>query len=131
VPGVILPHQAAGSAAGWGLFDFRTVAATTDPAAGGTAVVTLPQLAFDELWLIDHAVVSCTSVAGTDVRWYSDSPTPANLLDGSSSGNFDVADWPAGLQLQPGTSLVAVWSGCDDGAVGTLTVQARIMRRAG
>lgn len=127
--GIILPTATGGTATGWALVDFQIVQRTTDPAAGGTATLTLPQLAFDELWLVDHAVVSCTSQTSTTVRWYADTVDPARLLDGSDTGNFDVADWPAGLQLAPGSCLVSVWSGADDGAVGVLTLQARVLRR--
>jgi hypothetical protein len=61
----------------------------------------LPQLDPDELWLVDHAVIACTSTTPTAVRLYADSIDPLYLLDGSSAGGFDVADWPNGLQLRP------------------------------
>lgn len=126
---VIVPVPVGGSAAGWSLVDYRTVRGNTSPAAGGTAQLTLEQLAGNELWLIDHAVVSCTSSTATSVRWYESSVDPLSLLDGTSSGDFDVADWPVGLLIQPSQSLVVVWSGASDGAIGTLRAQVRILRR--
>ena len=125
---VTLPRQIGGSAIGWALVDYASVSADA-PASGGTAVAQFAQLDPDELWLIDHAVVACDSSTPTSVRWYSGQATADHLLDGSDSGNFDVGDWPAGLQLVPGSSLLVVWSGASAGAVGTITVQARVLRR--
>lgn len=126
---VVVPVPVGGTAAGWSLVDFRSYRASTPAAAGGLASLQLPQLDPTELWIIDHAVVSCTSSTPTSVRWYADTATPAQLLDGSNAGNFDVADWPAGLQLAPGTGLLVVWSGASNGAIGSLALQARVLRR--
>jgi hypothetical protein len=126
---VIMPVQVGGSAAGWSLVDYINMNAKTPAAVGGRATLQLRQLDSNELWLIDHAVVSCTSTTATAVRWYTDGADPMRLLDGSASGNFDVADWPAGLQVQSSSSLLVQWSGANAGAVGTLTLQARRLRR--
>jgi hypothetical protein len=126
--GVFLP-SAAPPAAGWTLVDILDAAARTDPAAGGVAVAAFAQLAGSDLWLIDHAVVSCTSGEGTQVRWYNTIISPSYLLDGSDSGNFDVADWPAGLRVGPSEQLLARWDGADDGAVGIVHIQYRLYRR--
>ncbi len=125
--GVTLPYQLP-VAGGWSLVDFRELQATSDHAADGVAIATLPAVPPDELWIVDHAVVACSSTTDTEARWYNDAPDPRNLLDGTSRGNFDVADWPAGLRLQPSRTLVCVWAGASVGAVGTLTVQLRVMR---
>lgn len=124
-----LPVEAP-AAAGWGLADFLNLHVQTNPATEGRATLDAGQLDPDELWLIDHMVASCTSASRTTLRLYWSAPDPLRILDGTASGNFNVADWPAGLQLHPSTSLVAVWEGADDGAVGTLALQGRIMRRA-
>jgi hypothetical protein len=120
-----------GSAAGWQLSDYRELTIVSQPAAAGSATAYGPQLDVAELWLIDHAVCSCTSAAQTDLRLYGGQVSPGSLLDGSASGNFDVSDWPNGLQLQPTRQLVAVWTGADAGSVGTLTLQCRVLRRVG
>ncbi|MBN9327979.1 hypothetical protein [Cellulomonas sp. 73-145] len=124
-----MPVQVGGSAAGWTLVDFIELNAVTAAAAGGVATAQFAQLDTSELWLVDHAVVSCTSSTATSVRWYRDSVDPRRLLDGSNSGNFDVADWPQSLQVQPGASLLVQWSGASAGAIGTCTLQARRLRR--
>jgi hypothetical protein len=130
VVGVILPVSVAGTAAGWELVDYRQVQLTATAGDDGRAVVEVPPLSQDELWLVDHAVVACSSTAPTSVRWYQDTETPARLLDGSDAGNFDVADWPAGLQLVPGAALLVVWSGATAGAAAAVTMQARVLRRS-
>lgn len=125
---LVLPRQVDGSASGWALRDFVQLIASTDPAAGGTAVLEFPQLDPDEMLLVDHAVVLCTSTTPSSVRLYTGAVDPLRILDGSAAGNFDVADWD-GLQLHPSTTLIVQWSGCSPGAVGTITIQARSMRR--
>jgi len=126
---ITLPRQIGGTAVGWRLTDYVSLAAQSGPATDGVAMARLPQLAPDELWLIDHAVVACTSSTPTSVRWYAGEATAAQLLDGSAAGNFDVGDWTAGLQIVPGSSLLVVWSGASLASVGTITVQARVLRR--
>lgn len=126
---VILPGQQP-TAKGWQLAEYRTDRFSTEPYAGtGPLTLECPQLASDEMWLIDHAVVACNSVTPTEIRWYDGSPDPKWLLDGSSAGNFDVADWPAGLQIQPARSLLIVWEGASPGAFGAVTLQLRVLRR--
>lgn len=113
----------------WGLFDWLDRTFQSAPAAGGTATITLPQTADNERWQLTHMVAGCTSGAQTSMRLYLDGPANPNLRDGTASGNFDVADWPQGLWVPPSRALVAVWTGCDTGAVAYLTVQATILRR--
>jgi len=120
------------TATGWALSDYITRTVTSSPAgADGLAVATAEQLDPDELWLIDRAVVSCTSVADTALRLYDSQVSAGFLLSGSRTGNFDEADYPTGLQLQPLRQLVAVWTGATPGAVGTINLQARRMLRTG
>lgn len=126
--GVILPGALA-TASGWTLTDYVNRQLRSEPAAGGVCQVEFAQLDGNELWLVDHAVVACDSTSATSVRWYAGAVSDLALLDGSDSGNFDVADWPNGLQVQPTTALVVRWTGVSDGARGVVSVQARSMRR--
>ena len=126
---VILPSQLP-PAAGWHVRDLVTHRFESAPHTGtGPLVIECPQLGPDELWLIDHAVVACTSTDPTEVRWYESTLDPRFLIDGSSVGNFDVADWPNGLLIQPTRSLLVAWDGATSGAVGILTLQTRVLRR--
>lgn len=128
--GLLLPQSQPATSA-WQLSDFLRINLQSAAAGvNGLAVLDAGQLPSDELWLIDHAVISCTSANDTTLRLYESVADPLRLLDGSDRGNFDVADWPAGLQLHPSTSLVAVWAGATPGARGVLTLQGRKMRRA-
>lgn len=128
-PGLILPTQLP-TAAGWALRDYAEVTGQSGPAtAAGVATLELTQLDGDEMWLVDHAVASCTSAAATELRWYASTVADRALLDGTGRGNFDVADWPAGLRISPSQSLIARWTGATPGAVGTLTLQLRVLRR--
>lgn len=128
MPGVILPQQLSAASA-WQLVDVLYAVASTLPAVGGVASVELPQVGGTEKWLVDHAVVSCTSSTPTQLRWYEGAAAPVALLDGSGSGNFDVGDWPQGMLVSPAQSLVARWTGASDGAVGTVRVQYRLYAR--
>jgi hypothetical protein len=128
---LLLPAQQP-VASGWQFSDFLRFALVTDPAPAGlfygsVSVVSRP-LDSDELWLIDHMVCSTTASAATTLRLYERAQeAPRYFLDGSDRGNFDVADYAAGLQVPPGGQLLAVWSGASAGAVGTLSVQGRRM----
>ena len=118
------------AAASWQLVDFLNVQLRSDPAAGGQAALDAGQLDPDEMWLIDHMVVSCDSATKTTLRLYESLVDPLRILDGTPAGNFGVADWPAGLQVRPSSSLIAVWVGASDGARGVITLQGRRMVRA-
>lgn len=117
---------------GWQPVDWLDRPFNSDSAGvDGVALLTLPALADDERWQLTHAVASCTSAAETRMRMYLDSVGNGTFRDGTDSGNFNVADWPQGLWVPPGRSLLARWTGCDVGAVGTLALQATIWRRMG
>jgi hypothetical protein len=115
--------------ANWAVVDWVEKTLRSAPAAGGLATITLDQLPTTDMWLLDHMVAQCTSATATQMRLYADTVSAGYLRDGSDTGNFDVADWPAGLLVRPSVSMVAQWTGASDGAIATLTLQARIMRQ--
>jgi hypothetical protein len=130
---ITLP-QALPAASGWQLYDWLDRAKQTAAAVAGSAIqVDFGQLDITELWLIDRAVIQCDSLADTKLRLYTTNVAPMNLLSGSDSdaatGNFDEAEYPRGLLVRPGDSLVAVWTGATTGAKGTIRLQAQIWRR--
>ncbi len=126
---VILPTPVASAASSWQLADWRELQLHTDPAAGGTATLETGQVPDTELWLIDRMVAACDSTEPTQLRVYVNYVTALGVRDGSSRGNFDVTEYPQGLLVRGGTTLIAQWTGASDGAVGVLTVQARVYRR--
>lgn len=127
--GVYLP-VAQPSASAWQLSDWRELQLRSEPAAGGVATIDVGQLDSDVQWLIDRAVVAMESATSTQVRFYVNTVHALGLRDGSSRGNFDVTEYPQGLLVRPGTTLVAQWTGASDGAIGVLTLQAREFRRS-
>lgn len=127
---VLLPQSIAATN-GWQLVDWIDEGYTSLPAAGGTATITLPQLDSFTRWELTHMVAACNSAAATVMRLYLDSAGPQGFRDGTNTGNFDVADWPRGLMVPPSRSLLAVWTGCNDGDIATLTLQANLFRLAG
>jgi len=126
---VVLPRSLP-AASGWALIDWQQLQAQSDPAAGGTATIEFPQLGADEQWLIDRLVITCTSAAPTTFRLYDSAVTLPRMLDTTSSGNLNTADYPAGLLVRPASTLIAQWTGAGAGAVGAVVVQARRMGRA-
>jgi hypothetical protein len=126
---VPVPTSLAATSA-WGVADWLDRAYNTPAAAGGVATATLPALPDNERWQLTHMVCACTSTTATVLRLYLDNANAPGFRDGTDRGNFDVADWAMGLWVPPGRQLVAQWTGASDGAVGTLTVQATIFRRA-
>lgn len=116
----------------WQLVDWINLRRQSPPAAGGVATIELPQLAGDEMWLLDHLVANtgaAASVPRPAVRLYDGNVDPLNMIDGSA-GQFCVADWPTGLQIPPSRWLTVQWSSLLPGGVCYLTVQARRLVRS-
>jgi hypothetical protein len=124
-----LPQAVGGSATGWALADYRQISYVSGKATAGTMTATADQLDTAELWLIDRAVVYTTSTAATALRLYTGAVAPGRLLSGSASGNFDEADYPQGLLIPAGGQLLAVWTGADNNAIGTVNLQVRVLRQ--
>lgn len=129
---VTLPYSVTTAAQGWQHTDWAQPAFSATAGTDGQVTIDCGQLDPDELWLIDHMVAQCSSGTPTQLRLYDTIVSPRQVLDGSErSGNFDVADWPNGLQVRSSRSLVAQWTGATAGAEAILTLQARVFRRVG
>jgi len=114
----------------WTFTDWRDIKATSagaDPF--GVATITLDPVPDGEQWLLDRAVIQCTGALNGHMRMYANSFTALELLDGTDTGRFDVAEWPSGLLVRTAAALVIQWTGCDAGAVGRFRAQARVFRR--
>jgi hypothetical protein len=114
----------------WQLVDWldRTYNAAAD--ASGVGLITLPQIPDNERWQLTHMGAGCATTVAPQMRLYLDQVANGSLRDGTSTGAFDVADWPMGLMVPPGVSLLARWTGCNPGDKVFLTLQANILRRA-
>lgn len=126
----ILPRPAPSSAAQWVFDDYEQDYAVSKPAAGGTCQVAFGPVPEDQLWLLERVTVACTSSTATTCTLYADVIDPGRVLDYTPTGNLDVADESCPIQLESGTTLLAVWSAASAGAVGTARVQFRILRRS-
>jgi len=126
---VILPTPIPTTNGGLVFQGWRELQLHTEPATNGAVQLELPQVDPAETLLIDHMLATCDSISATQLRLYVNAVGALNLRDGSSRGNFDVADWPQGLLVRPSTTLVAQWTGASDGAIGVLTLQARVFRQ--
>lgn len=117
---------------GWQLVDYKPgLVLTATAGADGTATATAATVDPGFMWSVQRAVVSSTSVAQTSVRLYDSVVGAGNLLSGSNSGNYDEADYPAGLLVDQSRQLVAVWSGCDNNAKCTLRLQVAVLQLIG
>lgn len=114
----------------WYLHDFRQQVIYSQPAAGGLATASLPEVPYDELWLLDRIVVQSDSASATAAFLYLDQVDDRNVLDGTRVGNFDVADQAQPIQIPGSSRLLVQWQGASNGAVGIARVQLRLMRQA-
>jgi hypothetical protein len=131
VTSFVLPASVAGAgASGWGLSDWRQIRLSATADASGVATIDCGQVDPFTQWLVDRLVVQSTSAAASAVKLYDSSVAPAQVLDGTASGNLNSADYPQGLLIRPSASLIAQWTGATAGAVCTLTAQVRIFRRS-
>lgn len=93
---------------------------------GGQILITGPDIPTDQRWVIEHATTACNSTTPTTLLLYNGSIGAQNILDGSSSGNSDNGDWPAGLLIPGGSRLVAVWTSASADAIAFLNLQLTV-----
>lgn len=114
----------------WILNDYRQVPASSGAAgAAGTCQVTFGPVPDNELWFLERLTVSCTSTTVSTCGVYLDLADPAHLLDWTPTGNSDIADEAAPIQVPSGSALLVVWANASVGAVGSARAQFTIMRR--
>lgn len=119
-------------ASGWQLVDYKPrVILTAKADSTGTATATGDPVEPGYMWSIQRAVASSTSSAVTSCRIYDGSVSAANLMTGTNSGDYDEADYPAGLLVQGGLSVSGVWTGCNPGDVCTLRLQVAVLQQVG
>lgn len=130
--GVYLPYASAetGSGAGLRVLDYRREAASSEPAAGGTARVSFDGPDSSRLWLVERIAISCTSSTATSARVYAGDVGPLFLVDSTESGNADIADETSPVLVESTRPLIIVWSGVQDGATATATIQYQLVERA-
>lgn len=119
------------AASRWTLWDYVTRdVSSAKPAAGGLVQAMLPAVPDNELWFLDRLLVKCTSAAATAAYVYLDQVDDAHVIDGTFSGNFDVADYAAPHAIERTRQLIVQWQGAADGSVARLHAQLTVMRLA-
>lgn len=111
--------------------DYRRKTTQSGAAADGACTAALDQVPQGETWLVDRMVVQCTSSTETVARVYAGGVRDSAFVDGTIAGNLDVADESQPILVDSGDALVCVWSDASDGAVGTFSVQYRLVQRRG
>lgn len=114
---------------GWAVADWLDKPQTAVADDSGTVTITLGPVPDNQRWQLTHCVAGCESTAVPVLRHYLDDVGDTNLRDGTDDGRFGVSEWPMGLWIPPGRTLLSVWTGADPGARAVLTVQATIYQR--
>lgn len=120
-----LPSQSSATSQ-WKVWDYRSAQLLSPAAAGGLArcEMTTP-VPDNELWFIDRLLVQSNSVARTTAFIYANE----RVIDGTSAGNFNVADMSTPHLLKGTELLAAEWVGATAGAIAQLYVQYTVLRR--
>ncbi|MCW2754665.1 MAG: hypothetical protein JWQ32_2076 [Marmoricola sp.] len=115
----------------WVLNDYKQVVGTSPAApASGITQLTFGPVPDNQMWLLDRITVSCNSAAVTTCTLYLDiASDPLHALDYTPSGNYDVADEAAAIQIPTNSSLIVQWTGATPGAVGNARAQLRVLLR--
>ncbi len=90
---------------------FRKEAVVTTIDAAGIADAVFGPPPADGYWLVERIVVVTTSAAATEARMYSGDVDDANLEDGTSTGNLDIADETQAIVVPGGTVFRIRWTG--------------------
>jgi hypothetical protein len=124
---VILPAQQ-NAASKWVVADYGSTWAKSSPSAGGQAVADVATVPPDELWLIDRIRVSSTST--TPTASYVCLGDTTHDVEGTASGNYDIADESSPIQAPGGVDILQLWAAGSDGSVGTVYMQWTVLRQA-
>ncbi len=95
--------------------------------AAGVADIVFGPPPSDGYWLIERIVVVTNSAAATEARMFTGDADDANLEDGTSTGNLDIADETQPIVVPGGSEFRIRWTGGTVGAraVGRIQYEAR------
>ena len=102
-------------------------AADTIVGADGTATVTLGPAGTWTGWKVQRVSVRL-SAGGGFAATYRNAINEASLIDATSRGDSDVADYIEPIVLPPGETIVVRWSGADPGARATAVLAGAEVR---
>lgn len=111
----------------WKVWDYRSAQLKSDPApASGIVRCEMRSPVPDnELWFIDRMLVQCSSAARTFAFIYANE----RVIDGTSGGNFNPADFATPHLIKSTEVLAGQWSGASVGSIAQLYVQYTVLRR--
>ena len=95
--------------------------------ADGTATVTLGPGGTWTGWEIQRISVRLSTGGGLAAT-YRNRPNEASLIDATSRGDSDVADYIAPIVLPPGETIVVRWANADPGARATVVLTGSEVR---
>ena len=112
------------------VIDYRTSALRSQPApASGVVTLTFAQVPDGQLWRVERITVTSTSSTNTTAVVYSGDLDTTNIVDGTASGNLDIADQLSPIVVDSTLSLTIAWSGVSVGALCTARIQYQIVQR--
>jgi len=100
--------------------------------ADGTGLAEIQfQVPTGEYWLVDRAAIRTDSAAASTLLVFGGGPSPndEDLLDGSTSGNLDVADNSSPWRIFPGQHLTLRWTGMTAASLAKAHLQGRKLAR--
>lgn len=125
---VILSSQNAGVV----LVRWDRLLATGVADAAGALQLELAAPPLDRWYLIDRLVVQSDSALASIADVFVGSPSSLMALaDTTLAGNGDISEYPRGLYVPGGVSVVVVWSGATPGARCAVSAQVALMAVAG
>ena len=112
------------------VIDYRTSSLRSGPApASGIVTLTFPQVADGQLWLVERITVTSTSSTNTAAVVYAGDIDTVNVVDGTNSGNLDLADELSAILVDSTLALTIAWSGVSVGKICTARIQYQIVQR--
>lgn len=103
-----------------------TRTASAPVGSDGTALVQFSPVEAGTFWLVDRLMV--IGAGGGRCYVYDDPALPdLAVLDGTTSGDFDIAEYPQGLQIDETKTLCLRWVDATPGDTATARAQLRIL----
>lgn len=104
---------------------YDSVVGQSAPAAGGAMEAVFGPVPQGTAWLVERVLVITNSATPTTCFIFLGEARDQNLIEGTNSGNLDVADEASPIMVPGNTELRVRWGGASDGAIGTCRVQYR------
>lgn len=95
----------------------------------GSAEIRLAPERANEDWTVTRMTVQNTgSTLVPECRVYEGQVSPSKLIDGTSTGTFDINDVVTPIKIRAGSCIIAVWTGADNGSSCIFTIKGESNR---